>query len=75
MNWIRALSEIAQVAAEAVACRQCGFSADALRYPRTEAELIALCEFNGLKDHTKAPRGWRYFPNATMRDWWKARLA
>lgn len=71
---VRALEQIAHVASEAVACRTAGFSFEALRYPRSPEELKALCEFNGLPDHVEPPRGWHYFPNATMRDWWRQQM-
>ena len=60
--WTRALEQIAYVMAEAHACRQSGFTIDALNYPRSERGLIALCAFNGIAPEM-ALRGWHYWPN------------
>jgi hypothetical protein len=70
VNWIRALSECACVMREAHACREAGFTADALRYPRSEAGLVALCAFNGIRPD-QAPRGWHYWPNEGTKKAWE----
>lgn len=74
MGWQRALSEIAYVAGEAVACREAGFTENALHYPRSREGLIALCAFNGIKPE-QAPRGWHYWPNAGMKSCWERVIA
>lgn len=66
---VRALGQIAHVAGQSVACREAGFMPAALNYPRDELALKMLCAFNGV-DPSKAPDGWRYFPNpATAKSW------
>jgi hypothetical protein len=55
---------------EAHACREAGFGTEALNYPRSEAGLIALCAFNGIKPE-QAPRGWHYWPNLQMKAAWE----
>lgn len=69
MNWQRALAEIAHVAGELIAVRKAGFTAAAFAYPRDEFALELLCAFNGVEP-SKAPKGWRYFPNeGTAKAW------
>lgn len=46
--------------------RVCGYTANAVRYPLSEAAFLWLCKFNGA-DPAKAPRAWRYAPNAEMK--------
>src|SRR4051812_45811737 len=65
-----ALSQIAYVAGEIVAVREAGFTEAALAFPRSEAGLVALCAFNGIKPE-QAPPGWRYWPNAGMKACWE----
>lgn len=74
MSWARALSECAHVMAEAHACREAGFSTEALNYPRSREGLIALCAFNGIKPE-QAPRGWHYWPNPAMQKAWERVIA
>lgn len=72
---IRALGQIAHVAGQAVACREAGFTSNALNYPRDELAFKLLCAFNGA-DPSKAPDGWRYFPNpATAKSWGRVAAA
>jgi hypothetical protein len=73
-DWKRALSEIAYVAGELQAVRDCGFTVEALNYPRSQEGLIALCAFNGIKPE-QAPRGWRYWPNKGMKNCWERVIA
>lgn len=70
MNWVRALSEVAYVMGEMHAVREAGFTSEALRYPRSEAGLVALCAFNGIRPE-EAPRGWHYWPNPGMQKCWE----
>jgi hypothetical protein len=44
----------------------------AMQYPRTPAAFQALCDWNNLKDPSKAPFPWRFHPNAALRDKWLA---
>jgi hypothetical protein len=70
----RALAEIAYVAGELQAVRDAGFTAEALKYPRSRKGLIALCAFNGIKPE-QAPRGWHYWPNKGMQACWERVIA
>jgi len=70
----RAIVQISKLATELKAVRDAGFTEQALRYPRSEKGLIALCAFNNIKPEF-APRGWRYWPNAAMRDAWERVIA
>jgi hypothetical protein len=70
----RALAEIAYVAGELQAVRDAGFTAEALKYPRSRKGLIALCAFNGIKPE-RAPRGWHYWPNKGMQACWERVIA
>jgi hypothetical protein len=70
----RALAEIAYVAGELHAVRAAGFTSEALKYPRSEAGLLALCAFNGIRPD-QAPRGWRYWPNPAMKAAWERVIA
>jgi hypothetical protein len=74
MSWVRALSEIAHVMAEAHACREAGFTINALHYPRSREGVIALCAFNGIRPE-QAPRGWHYWPNPGMKTCWERVIA
>jgi hypothetical protein len=44
--------------------RDCGFTLDAMQYPRPPEALTALKRFNGLPDDAKVPVAWHYHPNA-----------
>lgn len=70
----RALEQIAYVAGELIAVRDAGFTAEALKYPRTLAGLKAICAFNGV-DPDKAPRGWHYYPNRGTKIMWERVIA
>lgn len=74
MNIERAFSEIAGFATEAVAVREAGFTTEALRYPRDELGLAALCAFNGCTIE-QAPRGWHYYPNPGVKKQWERVVA
>ncbi len=52
--------------------RKAGMTADAINYPRCEEALVALKRANGLADDAPVPPAWHYFPNAWMRDNWRA---
>ena len=73
-DWKRAFAEIAHVAGELKAVRDAGFTGHALQFPRSEAGLVALCAFNGIKVE-QAPPGWRYWPNAAMKAAWERVVA
>jgi hypothetical protein len=58
--------------------REAGFTTEAFNYPRREFEMRLLLAFNGyspeqaaLMDLSKAPAGWRYYPNAGMMKAWE----
>lgn len=61
----------AHVSAARKVFRDCGFTLAAMQYPRPPEALLALKRFNGLRDDTKVPFGWGYFPNAWCRDNWR----
>lgn len=65
-----ALDQIAYVAGELQAVRDCGFTEEALKYPRSHLGLVALCAFNGIRID-QAPHGWKYWPNKGMQDCWE----
>jgi hypothetical protein len=78
MNWQLALSEISKLAAECIAVREAGFTTEAFNFPRHEFETRLLLAFNGYPPHqaatmdlSKAPAGWRYYPNAGMKKAWE----
>jgi hypothetical protein len=45
--------------------RQTGYTAAALNYPLSDAGFRSLCAYNGIQPE-KAPRTWRYSPNAEV---------
>ncbi len=51
--------------------RKCGWTEDALNYPRPPEAVIALKRLNGLADDAPYPPTWDYFPNAWVRDNWR----
>lgn len=51
--------------------RGCGFDLTAMQYPRPADAIAALRRFNRVPEHIVEPFGWRYFPNAYMRDNWR----
>lgn len=52
--------------------RDAGYTYDAINYPLSDAALARLCKFNGITPE-RAPRAWRYAPNAYVRDYWELR--
>lgn len=69
-SWITALEQCLYVMSEIQACRDAGFTEEALKYPRSRKGLIALCAFNGIPVD-KAPRGWHYWPGKGMKVMWE----
>lgn len=52
--------------------RECGFTLAAMQYKRTQDALNGLKRFNGCSNDANVPFAWGYFPNAYMRDNWRA---
>lgn len=50
--------------------RDAGFTSAARSFPMSDAALACLCAYNGIGPE-KAPRAWRYAPNAAVRDCWE----
>jgi hypothetical protein len=73
-DWQLAFAQIAHVAGELIAVREAGFTEEALKWPRSEKGIVALCAFNGIS-REQAPPGWRYYPNKGMKACWERVIA
>ena len=54
------------------ALRQAGYTDYAYNFPLTDAQFKAKCDWNGLKDETKASIAWRYSPGQWYVDFWES---
>lgn len=52
--------------------RDVGFSIAAMAFRRPAEALAGLRRFNRVPDNWQHPFAWNYFPNAYMRDNWRA---